>query len=89
MRILLWHGYLMRGSGSNIYTANVARTWRKEGHDVLLMCQELHPELVDFVDEAGDMNEDNSRFELVPLQAPSLLGRCRLIRPSIGDVLPV
>jgi len=40
MRILLWHGYLLSGSGSNLYTVNIARIWRSEGHDVLLMCQE-------------------------------------------------
>ena len=36
-RVLLWHGYLLRGSGSNILTANVARTWRGMGHGVLLL----------------------------------------------------
>ena len=43
MRILLWHGYLLRGSGSNVYTANIARSWRDEGHEVLVMCQERDP----------------------------------------------
>lgn len=89
MRILLWHGYLMRGSGSNIYTANVARVWRREGHDVLLMCQELHPELLDFIDEAGDFDESNSRLTTSPVGIPPSLGRCRLARPAIGEVLPV
>lgn len=89
MRILLWHGYLMRGSGSNIYTANVARTWREEGHDVLLMCQEMHPELLDFIDAAGDFDRDNSAFEITPLGREPSLGRCRLVRPNIGDILPV
>lgn len=89
MRILLWHGYLMRGSGSNIYTANVARTWRSEGHDVLLMCQEQHPELLDFVDEAGDFTRDNRSFSCSPLETERGLGRCRLVRPAIGEILPV
>ena len=89
MRILLWHGYLMRGSGSNIYTANVARVWRREGHDVLMMCQELHPEVLDFVDAAGDFNADNSAFDVTPLETPASPGRCRLVRPAIGEVLPV
>ena len=89
MRILLWHGYLMRGSGSNIYTANIARTWRRAGHDVLLMCQEMHPELLDFVDAAGTFDETNSGFRLEELPVESSLGRCRLVRPAIGDILPV
>lgn len=46
MKILLWHGYLLRGSGSNVYTANIARAWRDQGHDVLVMCQERDPDVL-------------------------------------------
>lgn len=89
MRILLWHGYLMRGSGSNIYTANIARTWRKAGHDVLLMCQETRPDALDFVDEAGAFDPTNGSFSLEALPVDGSLGRCRLVRPAIGQILPV
>jgi len=51
MKILLWHGYLLRGSGSNIYTANIARCWREQGHDVLVMCQERDPEVLELVQD--------------------------------------
>ena len=27
MRILLWHGYLLAGTGSNVYTRAIAREW--------------------------------------------------------------
>jgi glycosyltransferase involved in cell wall biosynthesis len=47
MRILLWHGYLLAGTGSNIYTQAVAREWSRAGHDVVVICQEPHPELYD------------------------------------------
>jgi glycosyltransferase involved in cell wall biosynthesis len=47
MRILLWHGYLLGGTGSNVYTRAVAREWSKAGHDVVVICQERHPELYD------------------------------------------
>jgi glycosyltransferase involved in cell wall biosynthesis len=40
VRILLFHGYLLRGTGSNIYTANLARALAKLGHEVHLVCQE-------------------------------------------------
>jgi glycosyltransferase involved in cell wall biosynthesis len=43
VRILLWHGYLLAGTGSNIYTRAVAREWGRAGHDVVLFCQEPHP----------------------------------------------
>jgi glycosyltransferase involved in cell wall biosynthesis len=47
MRILLWHGYLLGGTGSNVYTRAVAREWRRAGHDVVVVSQEPHPEQYD------------------------------------------
>ncbi|HEX7311333.1 MAG TPA: glycosyltransferase family 4 protein [Gaiellaceae bacterium] len=47
MRILLWHGYLLGGTGSNVYTRSLAREWSRAGHDVVLFCQERHPQLYD------------------------------------------
>jgi glycosyltransferase involved in cell wall biosynthesis len=44
MRILLWHGYLLGGTGSNVYTRQLAREWARAGHDVTVLCQESHPE---------------------------------------------
>ncbi|MDP9261089.1 MAG: glycosyltransferase family 4 protein, partial [Actinomycetota bacterium] len=44
MRILLWHGYLLGGTGSNVYTRSLAREWSRAGHDVVVVCQEPHPE---------------------------------------------
>jgi glycosyltransferase involved in cell wall biosynthesis len=40
MRILIFHGYLLRGTGSNIYNANLARTLAGLGHQVHLLCQD-------------------------------------------------
>ncbi len=47
MRILLWHGYLLGGTGSNVYTRALARAWMRTGHDVTIVCQERHPERYD------------------------------------------
>src|SRR2546429_6816092 len=47
MRILLWHGYLLGGTGSNVYTRSLAREWSRAGHDVVVICQEPHPESYD------------------------------------------
>jgi glycosyltransferase involved in cell wall biosynthesis len=44
VRILLWHGYLLGGTGSNIYTQALAREWSRSGHRVTVFCQEPHPE---------------------------------------------
>jgi glycosyltransferase involved in cell wall biosynthesis len=47
MRILLWHGYLLGGTGSNVYTRSLAREWSRAGHDVVVVCQEPNPERYD------------------------------------------
>jgi glycosyltransferase involved in cell wall biosynthesis len=47
MKILLWHGYLLGGTGSNVYTRSLAREWSRAGHDVVVLCQEPHPERYD------------------------------------------
>ena len=47
MRILLWHGYLLGGTGSNVYTRALAHEWSGAGHDVVVVCQERHPERYD------------------------------------------
>jgi len=40
MRILIFHGYMLRGTGSNIYTANLAEALAQLGHEVHLLCQQ-------------------------------------------------
>lgn len=40
MRVLLFHGYMLRGTGSNIYNANLARALAGLGHEVHLLCQD-------------------------------------------------
>src|ERR687890_2384413 len=47
VRILIWHGYLLGGTGSNVYTRELARAWSHAGHDVVVLCQEPHPERFD------------------------------------------
>jgi glycosyltransferase involved in cell wall biosynthesis len=47
MVILIWHGYLLAGTGSNIYTQALAREWSRSGHDVTVVCQERRPDAFD------------------------------------------
>ena len=47
MRILIWHGYLLGGTGSNVYTSQLAREWSRAGHDVVVLSQEPHSERYD------------------------------------------
>jgi glycosyltransferase involved in cell wall biosynthesis len=40
MRVLIFHGYLLRGTGSNVYNASLAQTLKRLGHEVHLLCQD-------------------------------------------------
>jgi glycosyltransferase involved in cell wall biosynthesis len=42
VRILIVHGYLLRGTGSNIYNASLVRALARLGHEVHLLCQDRH-----------------------------------------------
>jgi glycosyltransferase involved in cell wall biosynthesis len=64
MRILLWHGYLLGGTGSNVYTRSLAREWSRNGHDVTVFSQEPHPEDYD-LGGAGTVRPDIG--ELLPV----------------------
>jgi glycosyltransferase involved in cell wall biosynthesis len=84
VRVLIFHGYLLRGTGSNVYNAALAEAFVRGGHDVHLLCQERDPLALDWVDAAGDW--DGGALELRTRRAPA---RATVYRPDIGAVLPV
>ena len=45
MRVLIFHGYMLRGTGSNIYNASLAPALARLGHEVHLLCQDRDVEL--------------------------------------------
>jgi glycosyltransferase involved in cell wall biosynthesis len=47
MKIVLWHGYLLGGTGSNVYIRALARAWSRLGHEIVVVCQELNPAAYD------------------------------------------
>src|SRR6266540_4253447 len=88
MRVLLWHGWLLEGSGSNVYTARVAEVLAAAGHDVLLLCQESHPERYRWIEGSGTVGPGGPST-LTPNVPSAGSGRCVLLRPDIGELLPV
>jgi hypothetical protein len=54
LRILIFHGYLLHGTGSNVYNALLAGALARAGHEVHLVCQERRPEAIDAVGAVGD-----------------------------------
>ncbi|MEX2275747.1 MAG: glycosyltransferase [Actinomycetota bacterium] len=89
MRVCVWHGWLLQGSGSNVYTAKLVEAMRAAGHDVVLLCQERRPERAGFVDAVGEVDGDGvDALEPMP-GSSSGQGRVTLLRPRIGRLLPV
>ncbi len=83
MRVLVFHGYLLRGTGSNVYNASLAAALVRLGHEVDLLCQERHAEELEFVAAVGDWD----RGELVVDKARNT--GATVYRPDIGGLLPV
>lgn len=60
MRIGLFHGFELTGSGSNEYTRYLARALKAEGHDVHIICREPRPEEISFISHAYMWGVDGS-----------------------------
>ena len=88
MRILVFHGYLLDGTGSNVYNARLAAALAGLGHEVHLLCQDRHPERHSFVDAVGDWDEGSLRVRALGGRTGER-GRCTVYRPDIGSLLPV
>ncbi len=92
MRILIFHGYLLGGTGSNVYNARLAAALVKLGHEVHLLCQDRHPERQAFVDAAGDWDDGALHVRELRAEQGADAGarrRCVVYRPDIGELLPV
>lgn len=83
VRVLMFHGYLLRGTGSNVYTANLAAALTALGHDVHVICQERHAADFDFVGAVADW--DSGALAVRAVRE----GGCTVYRPDIGGLLPV
>lgn len=87
MRIGLYHGYELSGSGSNEYTRYLAMAFLAAGHEVHILCREPAPEKLHFVSQAFAWSLDgktNLLFSREPDKAP-----CVLHQLSHGPVRPV
>ena len=87
MRLIMTHGYMLSGTGSNVYVQSLCRALVREGHEIHLLCQEREPLAYDFV--AGHYVVDGARIEQRGEQETPYPGRCAVYNPEIGDLLPV
>ena len=84
MRILIFHGYLLGGTGSNVYNARLAAALVRAGHEVHLLCQDREPFGQDWVDAAGEWDSGSLSVEV--RREPA---RATVYRPDLGGLLPV
>jgi glycosyltransferase involved in cell wall biosynthesis len=84
VRLLIFHGYLLSGTGSNVYTAQLAAALVRSGCEVHLFSQDRRAERREFVDAVGDW--DTGALRLRTLREPV---RCTVYRPDVGSLLPV
>jgi len=82
MHVVILHGYLLQGTGSNIYVANVAKSWKEQGYAVTVVCQDPDAASLPFVDEF--IGEKESLPENAPQE-----GKLRVVIPDIKRLLPV
>jgi glycosyltransferase involved in cell wall biosynthesis len=84
LRILIFHGYLLQGTGSNVYNAELAAALVRAGHEVHLLAQDRAPRELDWVDATGDW--DGGALRVDARREPV---RGVVYRPDIGGLLPV
>jgi glycosyltransferase involved in cell wall biosynthesis len=84
VRILVFHGYLLHGTGSNVYNAELGEAFVRAGHELHLLCQDREPLDLEWVDAAGGW--DGGALALRTRREPA---RATVYRPDIGGLLPV
>jgi glycosyltransferase involved in cell wall biosynthesis len=83
VRILVFHGYLLRGTGSNIYNASLTAALADMGHEVHILCQDRHARDLPFVGALGRWEDGDLRVE------GDADARVTAYLPDIGRILPV
>ncbi len=86
--IAILHGYLLEGSGSNLWTRSIIQSLCNNGETIHLVCQENHPQLYDFICEVV-LYHPNGDKETILKREPAYPGKCIMHKPKLGNTLPV
>ena len=86
MHLLVFHGYLLRGTGSNVYNARLVPALVRAGHTVDLLAQDAQARELDWVDAVGELASDGAATRVEVLREP--IG-VTVWQPDIGGLLPV
>lgn len=85
MNILFWHGYLLNGSGSNIFTLNIVEEFMKKNHEVYLFSQEREWKEIKGISRHIVMDSKQEVTDIKKMREKGFVG----ITPYIGEILPV
>jgi len=80
VRVLVWHGFLLGGTGSNVYNARLCAAFAQQGHEISLLSQEPHAKSLQFIDAIG--HPDGLEVLREPVRVTAW-------KPDIGGLLPV
>jgi glycosyltransferase involved in cell wall biosynthesis len=86
--ICLLHGWLLEGSGSNLWTRSIITALCRSGETVHLVCQENHPDRYEAIAEAYRHRLSGKVEQTLARESP-YSGKCILHHPEIGETLPV
>ena len=86
MHLLVFHGYLLRGTGSNVYNARLVPALVRAGHTVDLLAQDALAHELDWVDAIGALRADGTVTGVEVLREPVGV---TVWQPDIGGLLPV
>ena len=87
MDVLVFHGYLLRGTGSNVYNAELAQALANQGHDVHLLCQDRAAGELEWVNAVGEWGSGG--LEVRDLRDREGSGSITAYVPDIAGLLPV
>jgi glycosyltransferase involved in cell wall biosynthesis len=87
VRVLIFHGYLLHGTGSNVYNASLGQALARLGHDVHLLCQDREAAELPWVDAVGIW--DGGSLQVETVRDAGHPGSVTAYRPEIGPLLPV
>lgn len=88
MKIGIFHGYELTGSGSNEYTRYLARALKHAGYHVQILCHEPMPESIPFIDKAIHWNQ-KEQSQILFERNTNKTGRCTLHQLPPTSVYPV
>jgi len=86
--IAILHGYLLEGSGSNLWTRSIIQSLVNNGETIHLVCQENHPELYDYISKVI-LYHSNRDKEIILDRESIYPGKCIMHKPKLGKTLPV